>query len=322
MGKLASTWVLMKASWHVIVNNKRLLILPVISLFCLALVLASFLAPVVAANWGVITGAEEVVLRGETPGETTSLEEAGETEEVELNLSLGIWTPPQEGSPPIEHVRFYGVVFAFYFANYFVIIFFNSAVVASALFWMRGSAPSLSAGLGAAVKRLPQIAGWAFLSATVGLLLKVIESSNRRAGQIVASLLGMAWTIMAYLAVPVLVVEGRGPVGSLKESVSLLRKSWGQQLIGGFAFGLIYFLFALVGLAIIAVGIYLASAVGSAAPALLFGAVAVVYFALLLVVSSVLKPVFQAALYAYAKEGRAPGSFGDELLKNAFRGSR
>lgn len=313
MGKLASTWVLMKASWHVVVNNKRLLILPVISLFCLALVLASFIAPVVAANWGVITGAEEVVLRRDTPGET---------EEVKLNLSLGIWTPPQEGSPPIEHVRFYGVIFAFYFANYFVIIFFNSAVVASALFWMRGSAPSLSAGLGAAVKRLPQIAGWALLSATVGLLLKIIENSNRRAAQIVASLLGMAWTIMAYLAVPVLVVEGRGPVGSLKESVSLLRRSWGQQLIGGFAFGLIYFLFSLVGLAIIAVGIYLASAVGSVAPALLLGAVAVVYFALLLVVSSVLKPVFQAALYAYAKEGKAPGSFGDELLKNAFRGSR
>jgi hypothetical protein len=307
MGTFGTTWMLMKASWGVVKNNKRLLILPIVSTICLLIVLASFVAPVVAANWGVITGREELRL---APKEGA--------EEGELNLTPGIWEYPAEGAPASDYVRFYGVALAFYFCNYFVIIFFNSAIVAAALFWMRDGQSSLSRGLGAAAKRLPQVAGWALLSAFVGLLLRVIES-HKHGARIVASILGTAWTIMTYLAVPVLVVEGKGPFGALKGSISLLRKTWGQQLVGGFGFGIIYFLLALVGFAIIGAGAYLAGVTGSAAVGGLLVAAGVIYFALLVLVSSVMGPVFQAALYVYAKEGQAPESFGAELLSSAFR---
>lgn len=296
MGTFGTTWMLMKASWGVVKNNKRLLILPVLSTICLLIVIASFWVP-------VIPDIRESLASG-----------SGE----ETQLSLGYWTPPAEGAAPSEHVRFYGVALAFYFALYFVIIFFNSAIIAAALFWMRDGQSSLSRGLGAAAKRLPQVAGWALLSAFVGLVLRMLES-NRRGAQIVASILGTAWTIMTYLAVPVLVVEGKGPFGALKESISLLRKTWGQQLVGGFGFGIIYFLFCLLGFAMIAAGVYLGSVTGSAVLAGVFIAAAVVYFALLILVSSVMGPVFQAALYVYAKEGQAPDSFGAELLSGAFR---
>ncbi|MHC4249195.1 MAG: DUF6159 family protein [Planctomycetota bacterium] len=325
MGTLGTTWALMKASWDVVRNNKRLLILPVLSAICLVLVLASFLAPVVGANWAVITGEEPLILESEAPAPDGSVPgeaegaagEAADEDEGELNLTLGIWEPPTEDSPTSDKVRFGLVLFGFYFANYFVIVFFNAAIVASALFWMRDGEASLSRGLGAAAKRLPQVVGWALIAATVGLLLKLLES-NRKGSRFLAAILGTAWTVMTYLAVPVLVVEGKGPVGALKESVSLLRKSWGQQLVGSFGFGIFWFLLSLVGFAILGVGGYLANATGNAGAMAIAVVLAVVYFIGLILVSSVMTPVFQAALYVYAKEGTAPGSFGEGLLKGAF----
>ena len=296
MGKLGTTWMLMKASFAVIRSNKRLLILPVFSTICLVLVLASFALPVVLPNLDFFRG-----IHG-------------------TELSLGVWEYPGQKAVPLDYVRFYGMAFAFYFANYFVIIFFNSAVVASALFWMRDGQSSLSRGLGVSVKRLPQIVGWALLSATVGLVLGLVENAHERSGAIVAWLLGTAWTVMTYLAVPVLVVEGKGPFAALKESTVLLKKSWGEQLIGGFAFGLFYGLFFLLGAIALAGGLYFAMAVvGSAALAAVFVALAVIYFLLLILTSSVQGPIFQAALYIHVKEGKTPGSFGAGLLQNAFR---
>jgi hypothetical protein len=296
MGTLGTTWALMKASWDVVRNNKRLLVLPIFSAICLVLVIASFVAPVVLDETNM------AVISGESPD--------GE-------LSLGYLTPPTEESPPADKVRFGLVLFGFYFANYFVIVFFNAAIVASALFWMRDGEASLSRGLGAAAKRLPQVVGWALVAATVGLLLKLMET-NKKGSRFLAAILGTAWTVMTYLAVPVLVVEGKGPVGALKESVSLLRKSWGQQLVGSFGFGIFWFLLSLVGFAILGAGGYLANATGNAGIMVIAVLLAVVYFIGLILVSSVMTPVFQAALYVYAKEGTAPGSFGEGLLKGAF----
>ena len=78
-------------------------------------------------------------------------------------------------------------------------------------------------------------------------------------------------------------------------------------------------LFALVGVAIIAAGGYLATVLGTPVVLALAVFVAVVYFVGLTLLSSVQGSVFRAALYVYAKEGHAQGSFGEEMLKNAFR---
>src|SRR5439155_1726273 len=89
----------------------------------------------------------------------------------------------------------YPVAFAFYFCNYFVIVFCNSALISCALMRFNGQEPTLADGFGAAWSRLPQIAAWALVSATVGILLKAIENAHERAGQTVSFILGTAWTI-------------------------------------------------------------------------------------------------------------------------------
>ena len=120
------------------------------------------------------------------------------------------------------------VLFLFYFANYFVIVFFNSALVACAIGRLRGNSPTIGDGLRVAVARIPQIVAWALLSGTIGLVLKLIESSSEKAGQFVSGLLGMAWTIVTYFVVPVLVMEKATPWDAVKRSTSLIEKDLGR----------------------------------------------------------------------------------------------
>ncbi len=129
------------------------------------------------------------------------------------------------------------------------------------------------------MKRIHLIAGWALVSATVGLILKIIESYNKKIGGIVASLLGAAWTIVTFLAIPVLVVDNKGPIDSLKESASLLKKTWGKQLAGNFSFGLIFFLLFLPGVAAVMFGMSIMH--GSSPLGLMIVGTAVAYFLVL-----------------------------------------
>ena len=48
------------------------------------------------------------------------------------------------------------------------------------------------------MKRLPQIVGWSLVSAVVGVILKAIENSNKKAGRLVSALFGAAWTAVTY----------------------------------------------------------------------------------------------------------------------------
>ena len=120
--------------------------------------------------------------------------------------------------------------------------FFNTAIIACAINRLQGGEPSVGYGFSVAMSRIHLILGWALLSATVGLALRIIEDRSERVGQFVTGLLGMAWTVMSYLVVPILVVEQKGPFAALKESSVLLKKTWGERLVGNSSFGLIFFL--------------------------------------------------------------------------------
>ena len=135
---------------------------------------------------------------------------------------------------------------SYYYVTYFIVIFFNSALVACAIIRLKGGVPTVQDGIGAAMARLPQIAGWALVAASVGLILKVIESRSERVGQIVASVLGMAWSATTFFVVPILVVEKTGPIEAVKRSVSVMGRTWGESLSANFGIGFI----TMIGMAI------------------------------------------------------------------------
>jgi hypothetical protein len=211
------------------------------------------------------------------------------------------------------------VLFAYYFANYFVIMFFNSALVACAMIRFRGGEPKLGDGMRAARERLPQIAVWALLAAGVGVVLKIIENRLEFVGRIVTALLGAAWTIGSYFVVPVLVVEKIGPVDAFKRSVVILRKAWGESIVGNLGLGLITLLVTLGILILTGIAtVFLAVKIGSVAVAFAGLVVMVLIVVLAALVGSALNAIVLSALYLYATEGKVPEAFAGARLQEAF----
>lgn len=132
-------------------------------------------------------------------------------------------------------------------------------------------------------------------------------------GRIAAGLLGMAWGITSYLVIPILVNEGKGPMEAFRESARLLKKTWGEELIGGFSFGLIFFLLALP-----AFGILMAGCAGGNVVTAVLLILVILYLISLSVVQAALQGIFQAALYQYAKKGETPRGFDEETLQEAI----
>jgi hypothetical protein len=132
----------------------------------------------------------------------------------------------------------------------------------------------------------------------------------------------MAWSVLSFLVVPILVVEQKGPFAAFKESSVLLKRTWGERLIGNSSFGLIFFLLLLPAIALVAVGGMLASNAHSASLFIACIGIAVVYGTLLMLVNSALHAIFQAAVYLHAAQpatiASGPRGFPVQLLSNAM----
>ena len=109
--RIATGWALTKQSLHVLMLDKELMVFPVVSMIAAIAVSASFLVPL----W--------------TSGYIETLAQSD-----------------QAPSDPLAYV----LLFAFYFANYFVMVFFNVAIVACALKRLRGGDPTVADGFRAA----------------------------------------------------------------------------------------------------------------------------------------------------------------------------
>lgn len=197
------------------------------------------------------------------------------------------------------------------YAAAFVTSFFGVALAATADRVLRGEDAGLGYGFGIARKRLSAIAGWALLSATVSALIRVLESRGEIA-QIVGSLLGGAWTVVTFLALPVVALEGLGPIAALKRSGALFRQRWGGQLVGMATIGFAVFLFGVLpSLGLIALG-----ASGAGPVPIVIGVLA---FGVSMLVGSALRQVFAVVLYRYALDGDAVGGFSADDLQGAVR---
>lgn len=208
--------------------------------------------------------------------------------------------------------------FLFYFCQYSVIIFFNCALVGAAMIRLDGGDPTLADGFKAANSRIPSILGYAAIAATVGVLLQALKSrDNNFLVRLIGSGLGAAWTLATFLVVPVLVSRDIGPIDALKQGVSLLKKTWGENAIGhvgiGAAFGLITFAVVVIG-----VSLTFAAAQASVALAIVVAALFLIGVLLLGVYQAALSGIYSAALYRYAISHETPAAFQGVQLEQAF----
>lgn len=212
----------------------------------------------------------------------------------------------------------YVVGFAFYLVQYFVIIFFNAALVGAAMIRLDGGDPTVMDGLRIAWRRIGAILGYAAIAATVGLLLRTARERAGWIGRFAIGMIGMAWNLATFLVVPVLVVREIGPIDAIKESANVLRRTWGEQVAGNvgisLVFGLIYLALGLVALPFV----LLAAQTGQP---VLIGAVvvaAVLAGLLLAAIQAGLSGIYAAALYRFAATGDAGNTFDSNQMRKAF----
>ena len=206
----------------------------------------------------------------------------------------------------------------FYLMQYTIIFFCNSALVGSAMVRLNGGDPTVGDGFRIARDRLGRIVAYAFISATVGMFFRWL-SEKGLLGRLVAGLIGLTWNIATYLVVPVLVVEDVGPVDAIKRSAALLRKSWGEQIVGHVGISVV-FGFIIFGVVILSIPA-LIFVISLKALVLTVGAILalIVVLAGLGLLSSALNGIYTAAVYRYAVNGD-PGEFFDKnLVEQTFR---
>ncbi len=199
----------------------------------------------------------------------------------------------------------------FYFVTYFIGIFFNAAVVGAATIRLQGGDPSVGDGLRLARSNLGKIAGWAAISATVGLILRSLEERFGFLGDIIVGLIGVVWGAITFFVVPVLLYEPVGAVEGIKRSASIFKERWGEQMTGNVAIGLALFLLALPILLVAGLLVAVSLPLGIVVGVLAIGA--------LVAVGTAVSGVFQAALYRYATTGGASGAFSTADLQESFR---
>ncbi len=196
--------------------------------------------------------------------------------------------------------------------------YFSVGLAACADMIFRGQEATVSDGLAVSRERFSQILGWAALSAAISLVMGVLENQGGVFGEIAARLVGMAWTLVTFLAVPVIAIEGTGPVETLKRSAAMFRERWGQQITGNIAIGGIIFLAGLLPAAILIGGGILLWSSASFLGALLV-VIGALVLAIAMLVSRALSGIFGVALYRYALEGEAVGGFTKEELESAVK---
>ncbi len=231
---------------------------------------------------------------------------------------LGIFFFVPNPTNPFGSVFFYAGLAVVYFITFFVSIYFNAAVMGAAMIRLNGGDPTISDGLKVANENLRRIAGWALLSATVGLILRAIAERAGIIGRIIAGFAGAAWGVITYLVVPVLIFEKVGPWAAVKRSGSLLRKTWGEAMGGYFSLGAIFLLLALPGLLLLLGGV----AIGGIVGLLIGGAVAVVYWLILGLLGAAAQSILVTALYRYATTGKLGFGFPEGLLATGTAASR
>ena len=198
-----------------------------------------------------------------------------------------------------------------FFSAYFVVIFFNAALISAALERLRGGDPNISSGLSHAMAHIHTLLGWAIIAGTVGLILQLLRANQRNAiARIVIDMIGGIWEFLTFFVIPILVSENVGPIGAIKRSSGLVRKTWGRQITASFGFMLVYILAVIIGL----LPAFLVGMISGSAGMV----VGVLTVGLALCTVQALEGIFKAALYEFAM-GEKPAEFDLRTLQNAYR---
>lgn len=268
--RLSNGWEIAMTSFKVLNANKQLIIFPILSGISLLLVCASFVVPFMASHGWDVSN-------------------------IDINVNRGTR---------------YLLLFAFYNVNYFIVVFFNMALMHCARLYFEGEEVTVNKGLMFSVSRIGAIFAWAVFAATIGTLLKMIQDNLGWLGKILISLVGFVWSIATFFVIPIIAYENVGPYDALQKSAGMMKAKWGETIGANFSIGLVNMV-AIVPLALIAFGI------GAMANVAVGAGVFVLGMVLIFAISSALHSIFISAVYNNIK-GNLDDHFNQQMLDNLF----
>lgn len=280
MGKFSRTWQLVKQSFVILRSDKQLMLFPILS------AISCLIMTAIIATGGTLL----------------------------MMPAFASAAASGERFQPNHSPMFLVGMFTMYVANYFIIVFFNVALVGVANSRLMGGNWTFRDGIELAWARKGTILQWAFVAATVGMILRTLEERLGLIGRIVMRLIGIAWTLACYFVVPVLAFEDLTPIAAVKRSSKLFRDTWGEKVIGGLSFSAVSFVLMLPGIGLWFVAMFLGGVKGMLIGLALF----ILYILMLSVLMSAVQGIFNAALYRYACFKQVPAAFDAELVKSVW----
>lgn len=205
---------------------------------------------------------------------------------------------------------YYLLLFAFYLVNYFIVVFFNMALVHCSRLYFKGEEVSVRDGIKFSMSRIGVIFSWACLAATVGLILRMIQENAGWLGKIITGIIGVVWSIAIFFVVPVIAYENKGPLEAVKRSSQLMKEKWGESLGATFSFGLIQFLGVLI------VGVVLFF-IGSIFHPIAGIALAIIGAFLVVSIISAAEMIFVSAIY-HNIDGNLDKYFNQQMVNDLF----
>jgi hypothetical protein len=302
MGRFTRSWLLFKTSLSVVSNNRELLLFPIVTALLMIVIFLFFLAPVALMPTGYsLTQVEH----WQTIGNRIGVEVAAGDSEKNFTFS----------TPAMAYLVF------LYLASMFLATFFNVAFYNEILAALSGQPVSVGRGLRFAMTRLKAILMWSLLAGIVGLVIKALEERFGLIGRIVMRLIGVAWSVASVFAVPIIVrdEDATNPVQTLKKSADILRRTWGEALIGyvgvSFASGVI----VLGSLVFLLIAVIASIALNSG---WIIGIAAVLWFLGVLAfgyLTSVMSQVYKGALYLYAADQIVAAPYSADMFNSAWK---
>lgn len=204
----------------------------------------------------------------------------------------------------------YLFLFVYYLINYFVVVFFNMALIHCTHLYFKGEEVSIEAGIKFSISRIGVIFAWSMFAATIGLVLRILSENLGWIGKIIIGLIGIVWSIATFFVVPVIAYENLGPVDAFKRSANMMRQKWGERIGAGFSFGLL----SLVGVLIFGVGLFLIGTIFNLVAGIVL---AVLGILLVSAVVSAARTIFISAVY-HNINGDPVDNFNQQMIDNLF----
>ncbi len=188
---------------------------------------------------------------------------------------------------------------------------FAATLIAAANERLDGGSFTMGQAFSKATSRTPSILGWSAINSTVGLVLQTLRDKAGFLGDIAAGLVGAAWNVITWLVLPIIVVEGIGPIAAIKKSGTLLKSTWGENLFAQAGIGLIGFLLMLPGILIFGALSFALPVVGI--PLLL------IWIVVIGCLMSAIGAIYRTALYRFAVGLPNGNVFTQDQLADAFK---